>query len=328
MDKTEFDLIKSYFAPLTAGYPEAYNLTNDAALISEDPDRSSVVTMDTLVESVHFLSTDPAEGIARKALRVNLSDLAAMGAKPKGYTLSISYSASLASDWVSSFTQGLADDQKNFGCHLIGGDTVSTPGPLTISLTCFGSVPRGKCLHRTTAEEGDDIWVSGTIGDSAAGLKLLKGEINTKNSAAKSFLIDRYRVPQPRIPLGIALLEQDISKTALDVSDGLLADVKHIADGSHLQASITASKIPLSNPFRDMYQGITDPEIHLAASGGDDYELLFTASHSNKGKVIELSENLNIPVTRIGVLTKGRGVLLLDRDNKSMPVSEYGWKHF
>ncbi|KLN59361.1 hypothetical protein WH96_17835 [Kiloniella spongiae] len=328
MDKTEFDLIKSYFAPLTSNYPEAYSLTNDAALISEDPDRSTVVTMDTLVEGIHFFSTDPAEDIARKSLRVNLSDLAAMGAKPKGYTLSISYNASITSEWVKAFTKSLAVDQEAFECHLLGGDTVSTPGPLTIAITCFGSVPRGKCLHRTTGQEGDDVWVSGTIGDSAVGLKLLKKEIKTDNSRAETFLIDRFRIPQPRTLLGIALLERDISQTALDVSDGLLADVNHIAEGSNLQARIISSRIPLSKSFQNVLKNTLDQGIQLAATGGDDYEILFTTKPKNKEKVIELSEELNIPITRIGALTQGKGTLLLDKNNNEIPITRSGWKHF
>ncbi|WP_085902245.1 thiamine-phosphate kinase [Kiloniella majae] len=328
MDKTEFDLIKSYFAPLTSKYPEAYGLSNDAALISEDPNRSTVVTMDTLVEGIHFFSTDPAEDIARKSLRVNLSDLAAMGAKPKAYTLSISYHSSVSSDWVEAFTKGLAADQEIFGCHLIGGDTVSTPGPLTIALTCFGSVPRNKCLYRTTGIEGDDIWVSGTIGDSAAGLKLLKKEIKAESSNDEAFLIDRYRIPHPRTSLGIALLERDICQTALDVSDGLLADINHVAEGSNLQARIFSSNIPFSKAFRDTFQTAPDEGIQLAATGGDDYEILFTAHPKKIHQIIELSEELSIPITRIGTLTQGKNTLLLDKNNKEIPVIKSGWKHF
>jgi thiamine-monophosphate kinase len=328
VDKTEFDLIKSYFAPLTSNYPEAYGLRNDAALISEDPDKSTVVTMDTLVEGIHFFSSDPAEDIAKKSLRVNLSDLAAMGAKPTGYTLSISYNTSVSVEWVQAFTKGLAADQKIFKCHLIGGDTVSTPGPLTIALTCFGSVPRNKCLYRTTGLEDDDIWVSGTIGDSAAGLKLLKKEVKTKNSNAESFLVNRYRVPQPRTLLGIALLERDISQTALDVSDGLLADVNHIAKGSDLQARIFSSKIPLSNAYQDVFQNTPDRGILLAATGGDDYEILFTAQPKKQEQILELSKELNIQITRIGVLTQGNDTLLLDKNNEEITVTNNGWTHF
>ncbi|WP_120496616.1 thiamine-phosphate kinase [Kiloniella sp. EL199] len=328
MDKTEFDLIKSYFAPLTCNYPEAYNLRNDAALINEGSDRSTVVTMDTLVEGIHFFSTDPPEDIARKSLRVNLSDLAAMGANPKGYTLSISYNTSVSSEWVKAFTKGLAADQEIFECHLIGGDTVSTPGPLTIALTCFGSVPRNKCLHRTTGRLDDDIWVSGTIGDSAAGLKLLKKEIKTENSAAETFLVNRYRIPQPRTLLGIALLERDICQTALDVSDGLIADINHIAEGSNLQARIFLSDIPLSDAFRDVFQGALDQGRQLAVTGGDDYEILFTSKSKNRSQVFELSEELDIPITQIGTLTQGNRTLLLDKSNKEITVAKSGWTHF
>ncbi len=328
MDKTEFDLIKSYFAPLTSNYPEAYDLRNDAALISEDPDKSTVVTMDTLVEGIHFFSSDPAEDIAKKSLRVNLSDLAAMGAKPTGYTLSISYNTSVSVEWVQAFTKGLAADQKIFKCHLIGGDTVSTPGPLTIALTCFGSVPRNKCLHRTTGLEDDDIWVSGTIGDSAAGLKLLNKEIKIDNPDIESFLVDRYRVPQPRTSLGIALLERGISQTALDISDGLLADINHIAKGSNLQARIFSSDIPLSNAFQGVFQDTPDHGIQIAATGGDDYEILFTAKSKNEYQIIELSKELNVSITRIGTLVQGKNTLLLDKKNKEIPVVKSGWQHF
>ncbi len=328
MDKAEFDLIKSYFAPLTNGYKEAYGLTNDAALISLDNDRSSVVTMDTLVEGVHFFSSDPAGDIARKCLRVNLSDLAAMGAMPVGYTLSMAYRDDITSNWVQDFTAALAEDQYTFNCHLIGGDTVSTPGPLTITIACFGSVPRAQCLKRSTAKEGYDIWVSGTIGDSTAGLKILKGELTCSDKDHSEFLIKSYRVPNPRVKLGVTLLQDEISITALDVSDGLMADAGHIAKESGLQGRIFADAVPLSPAFKALYQSTPEEGLKTAVTGGDDYELLFTAPPSERATIENLSLQLALPITRIGITQAGMGILLIGKDGNSINLSHQGWKHF
>ncbi|MEH6631875.1 MAG: thiamine-phosphate kinase [Halopseudomonas aestusnigri] len=328
MDISEFDLIESCFAPLSIGYDEAYALKNDAALISEHPDRSTVVTMDTLIAGVHFFITDPAEDIARKCLRVNLSDLAAMGAEAFAYTLSMAYNENIDGQWVKSFTSGLAADQKLFSIHLIGGDTVKTPGPLTITVTCFGHVPRHHCLKRNTALPGQDIWVSGTLGDAAAGLKILNGDANSSNSEFRQNLIKRFRVPQPRTELGCYLLKESISNTAMDVSDGLLADLTHITSASKVGATIQEKDLPFSNAFNSLMSENKDLKTKLAVAGGDDYELLFTADRNQRDKIIALSRTLSIKLTRIGIVEKGEEVSLLREDGSLFQITNLGWKHF
>ncbi len=328
MDKSEFDLIDSYFSPLSNGYEEAYALKNDAALISEQPNKSTVVTMDTLIAGVHFFISDPAEDIARKCLRVNLSDLAAMGADARAYTLSIAYNDDLDSQWVKSFTSGLASDQQRFSIHLIGGDTVKTSGPLTITVTCFGAVPRHQCHRRNTAQPDQDIWVSGTLGDAAAGLKILNCEMNFENSELRQDLITRYRLPRPRMELGNRLLEQKISNTAMDVSDGLLADLTHITSSSKVGAVLYEEDLPFSKAFNALMVENKDLKTELAVTGGDDYELLFTANHQSREEIANLSNSLSLKLSRIGAIVEGEGISLLRKNGDTFSITRTGWKHF
>ncbi|MCZ4280135.1 thiamine-phosphate kinase [Kiloniella laminariae] len=328
MEKSEFDLIKSYFAPLASGYEEAFDLLNDAALISEKPQASTVVTMDTLIAGVHFLMSDPAGDIARKCLRVNLSDLAAMGAAAFGYSLSMAYNSQIDVGWVKEFTTALGEDQQRFSCHLIGGDTVVTPGPLTITITCFGSVARHQCLKRNTAEVGEDVWVSGDLGDSAAGLKLLNKELDVSDAEARAQLIHRYRVPEPRCDLGIELLQNAISRTAMDVSDGLLADLGHIARASNIAVELYEDKIPRSAAFSALMSSSPDLGLALAVTGGDDYEIVFTSDPAQEQAIQELSRKLSLKLSKIGKVVSGHGVRLICRNGKTFLPTKAGWTHF
>ncbi|WP_020593313.1 thiamine-phosphate kinase [Kiloniella laminariae] len=328
MEKSEFDLIKSYFAPLASGYDEAFGLLNDAALISENPQASTVVTMDTLIAGVHFLMSDPAGDIARKCLRVNLSDLAAMGATAFGYSLSMAYNSQIETGWVREFTAALGEDQKRFSCHLIGGDTVVTPGSLTITITCFGSVARHQCLQRNTALVGEDVWVSGDLGDSAAGLKLLTKVLTAPEPEKAAHLIRRYRVPEPRCNLGIELLQRAYSRTAMDVSDGLLADLGHIAHASNVAVELYEDKIPLSAAFVEVMSGCPDQGLELAVTGGDDYELVFTSDPSQEQNIRELSAKLSLKLSKIGKVISGQGVQLICRNGEIFLPAKGGWTHF
>ncbi len=220
---SEFDLIAKLFAPLSKSAPGAFGLTDDAAVIAPLPGHELVMTTDALVEGVHFRSDDPPDTIAKKALRVNLSDLAAKGAEAIGYLLAISLPKRLDMPWMEAFVRGLGDDQARFGVSLHGGDTTSTPGPLTLAVTAFGSVPAGHMTRRNGARAGDLVFVSGTIGDAGAGL----------HNAKSDYLVNRYRVPEPRMALGRAL--RGIASASLDVSDGLLADLGHIAQTSEVK---------------------------------------------------------------------------------------------
>src|SRR2546423_8121982 len=228
----EFALIAELFAPLATA-PGAFSLTDDAAIATPPPGHDLVITTDALVEGVHFFSSDPPELVGQKALRVNLSDLAAKGCVPAGYLLALCLPGKIGMSWLRAFAGGLAKDQQEFGISLYGGDTTATPGPLTIAITAFGHIPAGTMLRRAGARPGDLVFVSGTIGGAGGGLACLKGEGECLATGQWNELIQRFRVPHPRVTLAQALL--GLASASLDVSDGLLADLGHIAETSRVR---------------------------------------------------------------------------------------------
>lgn len=323
----EFQLIARYFAPLAEGEPAALGLEDDAAVLTPPPGRSLVLTADAMVAGVHYLPDDPPDQVAQKLLRVNLSDLAAMGAEPLGYLLTCAWPKDIREDWVAGFVQGLAADQKTFGIHVLGGDMTSTPGPMTLSLTALGHVAPGQALRRATARAGDLIFVSGGIGDGALGLKVLTGAFPNLEAEPAAFLAERYRRPQPRLALGQALAASGLATACLDVSDGLVADVGHIAETSGLAAEIVAHRVPLSPAARLLLAD--DLELFpLTLTGGDDYELCFTVDPERAAEVAALAERLGLPLTQVGRMAEGEGVRVLDRDGAALPLSKSGWTHF
>ncbi len=340
----EFDLIDRYFAPLAAGAPGAFGLRNDAAVLDPTSGHNLVVTTDAMVAGVHFLPGDPADLVARKLLRVNLSDLAAMGAKTRGYVLAMALSPELDEAWVAAFADGLRVDQDAFGTVLLGGDTVRTPGLLTLTLTAFGEVPAGTALTRSGARAGDDIYVSGTIGDGALGLKAARGELAGLAAADRAALADRFHVPRPRLALGQALVARGtaqgttrgiaagLATAALDVSDGLVADLGHIAAGAGLAAEIEFAAVPLSAAARSALD--SDGALREAIlCGGDDYELLFTAPPGAAVAVAALAVDLALPLTRIGRMAPstgvaGTGVRVVDEAGVPIALEKAGWSHF
>jgi thiamine-monophosphate kinase len=322
----EFELIARYFAPLAAAAPGAFGLGNDAAILDPEPGNSMVVTTDAMVEGVHFLADDTADLVARKLLRVNLSDLAAMGARPAGYVLTLALPPRLDEPWIAAFAEGLRADQDAFGIVLLGGDTVRTPGALTMTLTALGQMPMGTALTRTGAQAGDLVYVSGTIGDGALGLMALRGELSGIGEADRVALVERYHLPRPRLALGQALAARRLATAALDVSDGLVADLGHIATGSGLAARIEAVAVPLSAAARsalDRNQGLREAIL----TGGDDYELLFTAPPAQAPVIAALAGSLDLPLTRIGVLAAGAGVLAVDETGAAIHLTKAGWTH-
>lgn len=323
----EFELIRRYFAPLAAGQPAALGLVDDAAVLAPPPGRELVLTADAMVAGVHFLPQDPADQVAQKLLRVNLSDLAAMGARPFGYLLTCAWPKDIAEDWVAAFAAGLAADQATFGLAVLGGDMTATPGPMTLSLTALGQVEAGRALRRSTARAGDLVCVSGSIGDGALGLGVLTGEWPALPEESAGHLAERYRRPRPRLGLGQALAESGLASACLDVSDGLVADLEHICETSGLGAVIEAARVPLSPAARLLVAD--DPALFARVlTGGDDYELCFTLRPERAAELPALAQRLDLPLTVIGRMAAGRDVRTLDRDGQPLPLPRHGWTHF
>ena len=323
----EFELIERFFAPLAASAPGAIGLRDDAALIDLPPGHQLVVTADALVAGVHFRDDDPADLVARKALRVNVSDLAAKGARPYAYFLTVAFSPSVDGAWVERFAAGLAADQAEYGLALMGGDTTATPGPTTLSITALGLVRDGLFLRRAGAAAGDQVFVSGTVGDGALGLRVLDGRLNGLSEANRRFLIERYQLPRPRPALGLALAAERLASAALDVSDGVAADLGHLAEASNLGAVIEAARLPLSPAARAAVTA--DPSLWgLIVSGGDDYEIMFTAAPDKVGAVAGLARGLDLALTPIGRMEPGKGVRVLEPAGAVMALERTGYRHF
>ncbi|HZK89750.1 MAG TPA: thiamine-phosphate kinase [Stellaceae bacterium] len=319
----EFGRIRRFFAPL-AGLG-ALDLSDDAALIDCPSGYRLVATVDQLVEGVHFLADDPPEAVAKKLLRRNLSDLAAMGATPRHYLLTSALPASRDDDWVRRFAEGLGEDQHRFGIALLGGDSTSTSGPISLSLTAIGQVAAGREIRRSGAKPGNRVWVSGTIGDAFLGLEVLRGGYGALAPEHRAALAARFRLPDPRIELGPCLA--GIASAMIDVSDGLLADLGHICETSAVAATVELARLPLSPAARE---AVADDIAIRAAlvTGGDDYELLFSAPPEASGEIVSLSQSLGLPLTEIGAIEVGAGVRLIDADGREIPVGATGWRHF
>lgn len=316
----EFEIIAGLFAPLSAGAPGAFGLTDDAAVLAPPEGEVLVMTKDMMVAGVHFLDTDPPDLVARKLLRVNLSDLAAMAARPYGYALGLSLPPSIDDAWLRMFVSGLAADQREFAIPLLGGDTTSTPGPLTLSLTAFGCAPEHSLLRRRGARSGDLVYVSGTIGDGALGLLALRGEVADPDG----FLGGRYRLPQPRLAL-VGPLRQYAS-AGLDVSDGLVADLGHLCKASGVGAVIEAGRVPLSPAARHAVRQ-TPERIETVLGGGDDYELVFTVAPANVANLEKAASDAGVAVTMIGRIVSGEGVRVIDAAGAEMILGAAGFRH-
>jgi thiamine-monophosphate kinase len=320
----EFALIAELFAPLSSSR-NAFGLKDDAAILPQRIGQDIVVTTDAVVEGVHFLDTDPSDTVARKALRVNLSDLAAKGAKPAGYLMALSLPSRIDMTWLRIFAGGLAADQRQFGVALLGGDTTATPGPTTIAITAFGYVPKGTMILRSRAKAGDLLFVTGTIGDGAGGLEVARGGRKDLSRAARDHLLHRFRVPQPRTTLGPLL--RGVASAALDVSDGLIADLGHISETSKVRIAIEAQSVPRSAALHALW-GDGPDALARAFTAGDDYEIAFTAPAELERKVMQASARTGVPVSRIGRVVKGRGVTLRDSTGASLQIDTGGWTHF
>jgi len=329
--ENEFSIIEDLFAPLTKGVDGAFDLKDDAALL---PEGDYVVTKDMLIAGVHFRRDDQLDLVAQKLLRVNLSDLAAKGARPSGYFLGCSWPADIKRKDIAAFVDGLEQDQETYRIHLFGGDTsvhMEPTAPLVLSATFFGIPPRHGIIRRNGASAGDDIYVTGTLGDAGLGLGALEKKSAKLSGADKNFLITRYQLPEPRVTIGGALA--GLATAAIDISDGLIADCNHLVSSAKEEvcAVLRTEALPLSEAARSWLeeQKSTDAAFAELASFGDDYEILFTAPTSRR-RSVEMAANVaKTPVARIGTIVKGEEeVTLLNPNGKPITIKKAGFNHF
>ncbi|GEO82477.1 thiamine-phosphate kinase [Pararhodospirillum oryzae] len=325
----EFALIRDLFRPLAQATPQALDLADDAAVLSLEGQGDLVASADALVSGVHFLPADPPATIAAKCLRVNLSDLAAMGARPLGVLITAALSAAQDDAWMEAFARGLGEDLTAFGLALLGGDTVSTPGPATFSITILGTVPAGEALRRNHARPGHDLWVSGTLGDGALGLLAAQGQLLGLPAPLHDHLVDRYRRPCPRVALGMGL--RGLAGGCMDVSDGLCADAAHMARASGVAIEIDAPDLPLSEAAALVIADAPE-RFHLVLGGGDDYELLFSAPAEARDAVRKAGADAGVAVTRIGrvlpvAASAMPGVRVCDATGGTVGIDHPGWTH-
>ncbi|MCW5746646.1 MAG: thiamine-phosphate kinase [Alphaproteobacteria bacterium] len=319
----EFEFIAKMLRPLATGFPGAFELGDDTARIALPSGEDLVLKTDALVCGVHFLPAHAPDLVAKKALRVNLSDLAAAGARPLAYQLALVLPDDIDDPWLEAFCAGLAADQARFGIALCGGDTTSTPGALTISVTALGTAPAGTALGRGGARPGDLVFVSGTIGDGTLGLLANAGHLPDLPPSALAFLDDRYLLPQPRLALGQGL--RGVASACMDISDGLVGDLGHIVERSHVRAVIDAEKVPLSAAAQAALA--RQPALlERILTGGDDYELLFTVSPQRRVALAGLARAAGVPVTEIGRVEQGQGVVVV-RQGQSLTFARSGYQH-
>ena len=320
----EFETIERLLRPLA--HPEwGRGLADDVAVLPSRPGYDLVLTKDVIVEGVHFLPDDPLETVAKKLLRVNLSDLAAKGSEPFGYLLACCWSDRCGWPEREAFAAGLAQDQALFGVFLMGGDTVRTPGPAVFSLTALGWVPAGEAVSRAGAQVGDLVFVTGTIGDGLLGLQAAQAKLKL-DAERLARLIDHYRTPMPR--LDFADVVRNLATAAADVSDGLAADLNHIAKASGVGIALNLSVLPLSAAAQAWFEDRVDPQAALEdlATGGDDYQIVFTAHPRHEETLRREAERRLLRLTRIGAVTAGAGVAV-DYGGRRIELARRGWTH-
>lgn len=329
----EFELIRRYFAPLATD-PGSLGLTDDAAVMTPEPGHDLVLTKDMLAADVHFFAGDAPEAIAAKALRVNLSDLAAKGARPRGYLMGLALASDWTAGWLERFCKGLAADQAAYDVHLFGGDTIRSGNGLQVSITAIGSVPAGRAVRRSGARSGDRVFVTGTIGDAAVGLK---ARLDPDFCRARGFdryeeahVLDRYLLPRPRVRIADLLAGE--ASAALDVSDGLIADCTHLATASGVEITLHLDKVPLSSALARLRS--TAPEDFGAClNGGDDYEILACVPEASTAGFSARAAALGCPVTEIGTVDGPAGadtppVRILEAGRPADGLSALGFRHF
>lgn len=323
MALAELSIINRFFRPLAG--EGAFGLRDDAALVRTPEGRDLVVTADMVAENVHFLPDDPPSTVAQKALRVNLSDLAAKGADPLGYLLGAGFGASVDEAWIAGFAEGLRADQARFGLALLGGDTIEVRGGSVFSITAFGSAPAGRMVHRFAGRPGDTLYVSGAIGGATAGLALLKGRSGAWDGLAaadRDALVRRYRVPEPRVELAATLRE--FASAAMDVSDGLVGDCDKLAAASGCAAALDAELVPVPGSLLDIRDAGLLAEL---LTGGDDYEILAAVPPEHEAEFLKAAERSTIPVARIGALRNGSGLTDVRFQGRPLALQGRAYEH-
>ncbi|MEQ9520872.1 MAG: thiamine-phosphate kinase [Parvibaculum sp.] len=317
----EFELIEQLFANLAG--PGGFSLKDDAAILSPTPGHDLVLTKDAIAEGRHYLTSDPPGDVARKLIRVNLSDLAAKGARPRAYLLSCAWGRGIDYVWIEAFCAGLKADQELYGIELLGGDTIRVEGPSVLSLTAIGDVSEGQMVRRSGAKIGDDVYVTGGIGEAALGLRVATGKLSLPQSDADA-LLQRYRVPVPPVSFGRAL--SSFANASIDISDGLLADLGHLCEASGVGVEIRRESVPVSQAVASALQH-DDTLWTLVLTGGDDYQILFTADAERARDIEAAALRTATQVTRIGRIVP-TGISVLDADGQPMSFAAKGFQHF
>jgi thiamine-monophosphate kinase len=319
-------LIARFFRPI-ATHPGALGLSDDAAFIKPPPGCDVVLKTDAIVGGVHFFPEDPAQGVASKALRVNLSDLAAKGARPLGFLLSLAIPKDIGEDWLGGFAEGLRGDAVLFGCPLFGGDTDRTPGPITVSIAMFGTVPEGTMVRRAGAKPGDRVFITGTIGDAALGVALRGGKAKTwkLDDTQRQHLMSRYLLPQPRNVLAEAV--RNHASAAMDISDGLVGDFSKLCRASGVAAEINIASVPLSHAAKAVIAGDA-AAFESVLTGGDDYEIVCTVPQGKGEGFRAAAKAAGVPVTEIGEVKAGEGARFIDASGKPLAFRRASFSHF
>jgi len=326
-ESAEERLIARYFRPL-ATEAGAFGLIDDAAVFTPPDGCDLVLKTDGVIAGVHFFPDDPAETIGRKALRMNLSDLAAKGAAPRGFLLALAVPGGIGEAWLTAFAAGLGEDARFYGCPLLGGDTDKTPGPISVSIAAFGTVPHGRMVRRSTAKVGDSILVSGTVGDAALGLKMRRdlgaAQRWRLSEREADHLKRRYLLPEPRNTLAEVVLRH--ASAAMDISDGLAGDLAKLCRASGVAADVDVTSVPLSAAAR----GVVAAEpalIETVLTGGDDYEILLTLSPERVNSFRSDAAAAGVAVTEIGAVRAGEGAHLIG-DGKALTFARPSYSHF
>lgn len=315
---SEFSLIDKFFNRPTPN--TTLGIGDDAALLQPQPGMELAVSTDMLVAGTHFFADTDPHKLGWKTLAVNLSDMAAMGAQPRWATLALSLPKADEA-WLGAFADGFFECATRFNVDLVGGDT--TRGPLSLSVTIMGEVPREQALRRGGAQVGDDIWVSGTLGGAALGLAALQNKVKLDKPSQRACLL-KLKMPQPRVELGIAL--RGLATSAIDISDGLLADLGHILEHSKVGAEIQYALLPAHQALQPWLAN--DWARNCLLAGGDDYELCFTATQARRGEIEPVSQHLGLKLSHIGNITGDSGLHLLDDAGQRMPTKSRGYDHF